>query len=100
MANQFYNTGNTKLLDNQSNPVIVQGSLAQAYTPTNGVDIPVEGGANVYIGGTGNLEVVMYGDSTNTAVVFNNIAEGVVHPIKVKRVLATNTTATNIVLVY
>jgi hypothetical protein len=49
----------------------------------------------IYIGGDGNLIVVMAQDTTNTLVTFNGVKAGTFLPIQVKRVSSTST-ATNI----
>jgi len=48
----------------------------------------------LWIGGTGNLSVVMVGDGAT--VLFSNVPVGI-FPIQVTKVLATGTTATSIV---
>jgi len=61
----------------------------------------------LYIGGAGNVHVVMADRSladgataaTEDKTLFTALAVGVVHPIRVKRVLSTSTTASNIVIV-
>jgi len=52
----------------------------------------------LYIGVGGNLSVKLRDDST--AVVFVGVAEGTVLPLQVKQVMATGTTATNIVALW
>lgn len=52
----------------------------------------------IYIGGTGNLNVRMAGDSTN--VLFSALPVGTILPISVDRVLSTSTTATLIVAMW
>jgi hypothetical protein len=49
----------------------------------------------IYIGGAGNLIVVMAQDSTDTLVTFNGVVAGTFLPIQVKKVSSTST-ATNI----
>jgi hypothetical protein len=49
----------------------------------------------IYIGGGGNLIVIMAQDTTNTLVTFNGVVAGTFLPIQVKRVSSTST-ATNI----
>jgi len=52
----------------------------------------------LYVGTTGNVEVVGSHMADNaTGIVFNNVPSGTFLPIAVKRVLAANTTATNII---
>lgn len=52
----------------------------------------------LYIGVGGNLSVKLRDDST--AVIFVGVAEGTVLPLQVKQVMATGTTATNIVALW
>jgi hypothetical protein len=68
---------------------------AQAVTPSDSADIKLTRG--LYIGGAGNIAVNM-GDGTS--VTFTAPAVGVVHNLQVSRVLATGTTATNIIALY
>ena len=80
------------------------GTRAEAISAhdTNNVDAGF-----LYVGGAGNVQVVMAdrsledGATAQTAdkTLFTALAAGVVHPIRVKRVLATGTTATAIVIV-
>lgn len=49
----------------------------------------------IYIGGDGNLIVVMAQDTTDTLVTFNGVKAGTFLPIQVKKVSSTST-ATNI----
>jgi hypothetical protein len=54
----------------------------------------------LYIGVSGDLVVLMGGDSDGVSVTFKNVASGTLMPIVVRRVLATGTTATNIIAAY
>jgi hypothetical protein len=51
----------------------------------------------LYIGGSGNLAVVM---ADGSSVTFTGVTAGVIFPVSVTKVMATGTTATNIVAVY
>lgn len=51
----------------------------------------------LYIGGAGNVSVLMPDDTT---VVFNGAVAGSIIPVRAKRVNATGTSATNIVALY
>lgn len=80
---------------------IQRGSSAPGYgafaiTPNDSADLTrfTDG---LYIGGAGNVNVDMISGET---VVFTALAVGVIHPLQVKRVRSTSTTATNIVGVY
>ena len=82
--------------------------LAYAVTPSDTQDLPNSAGANptpsyakaLYVGATGNLAVIMAGDSSNsgqgTPVTFLNVPVGWC-PIQVRRVMNTNTTASDII---
>lgn len=83
-----------------------QGYNAQTVTPNNTTDLSLSGGtfnnpsstgALLFIGTGGNIQVTMVGGQT---VVFRNIAAGTFLPIQVKRVWATNTTASNIIAIF
>jgi len=51
----------------------------------------------IYVGGSGDLKVDMVGGET---VTFLTIAAGVIHPLRVRRVYSTGTTATGIIGLY
>jgi len=70
-------------------------ATAQEITPNDTVDIPDRFCKGVYVGGTGDLRVIMLNDTT--AVTFTNVQGGSLLPIRVKRVMATGTSATGIV---
>lgn len=53
----------------------------------------------IYIGGDGNLVVIMAADSTNTLVTFNGVKAGTFLPIQVKQVSSTST-ASNIMALW
>jgi hypothetical protein len=53
----------------------------------------------IYIGGDGNLVLVMAADTTNTLVTFNNVKAGTFLPIQVKKVSSTST-ASNIMALW
>jgi|TARA_B110000503_G_scaffold76601_1_gene118079 hypothetical protein len=56
------------------------------------------GGCILYVGGTGNVKVLMAGKTQlGDAVTFTNIPDGTFLPIVVDYVLATGTTATAII---
>lgn len=65
-----------------------------AVTPNNSVDLTFVPKA-LWIGGAGNVAVIALED--NASVTLNGCQAGQIIPIRVTRVLATGTTATNIV---
>ena len=72
------------------NRFIDDGTVAKAFaiTPNNGADLaqPTKG---LIVGSAGDVAVIMAEDSAS--VVLPKLAAGVVHPLRVKRVLATGT---------
>lgn len=73
---------------------IDSGSSAFAITPNDSSDLaqPIRG---LYIGGAGNIVVLFEGDTSPVTLV--GLVAGVVHPLAVKKVFATGTTATSII---
>jgi hypothetical protein len=65
---------------------------AFAITPDDATDLADHADA-IYVGGAGNLKVDMLLGGT---VTFTALSVGVVHPLSVRRVYATGTTATSI----
>jgi hypothetical protein len=68
---------------------------AVAITPQDSIEIPITRG--VYVATTGDLVVRML---IGGVVTFPNIAPGIIHPIKVKGIEATGTTATGVIALY
>ena len=54
---------------------------------------------SVYVGGGGNMRVIMAGDG-DTERVYYNVQDGSTLPIKLKRVFSTGLTATHILGLY
>jgi hypothetical protein len=69
---------------------------AVAVTPSDSTDLTYMARA-LYIGGAGSVNVDV---ADGTPVVFAGLAAGTILPVRVKRVRATSTTATNIVALY
>ena len=72
-------------------------SNAASVTPNDGVDLAYTS-RGLHVGGGGDIAVYMPGGTT--AVVFKSVASGSLIPIRVDRVLAAGTTATDIVAVW
>lgn len=68
-----------------------------AVTPNNSADLSRV--SRLYVGGAGNLRVTLRDQADGDSVTFNAVPVGFL-PILVKRVWATNTTATNIIALY
>ena len=71
---------------------------ADSITPNDNEDIDVSEG--IYVGTGGDLAVTFANMEAGTSIVLAGLQEGVIHPLKVKRVWATDTTAENIVAIY
>lgn len=81
----------------KQDPGNVSESLVKAVsvTPSDSAEfLPTKG---LYVGGAGNVSVVMSDDSS---VTFSGLAVGTIHNISVKSVKATGTTATSILALY
>lgn len=70
---------------------------AFAVTPDNDNNL-AEDTRGLYVGVSGDVKVDLVGGSTG--ITFVNLAAGVIHPIRARRIHATGTDATNIVGVY
>lgn len=74
---------------------------AVAITPTNTVASTIEITRGIYVGGTGDVTVVMAeADTPSTTVTFSAVAAGTILPIQVTRVAVTGTTATLMLAMY
>lgn len=82
-------TSNT---ENNSAPAISAG----AVTTSDSTNLSSFARA-LYVGVGGNIAAVMPNDDV---VTFSNVPTGTILPVRVKRVNATNTTATNIVALF
>jgi hypothetical protein len=72
------------------------GTRAFAITPSNSEDLPHLTRA-IYVGGTGDIAVVMQGGDE---VTFSSVFAGSLLPVRVKRVKVTGTTATLLIGIY
>ncbi len=81
-------------LFNASNAIDAPYANAAAVTPSDSTDLTYRTRA-LYIGGTGNIVVSIGGAN----VTFTSVPVGIL-PLVVDRVLATSTTATNIVALW
>lgn len=70
---------------------------AATITPSDSTDLPVPAVA-VYVGGAGNITLDTEGGQTT--VLFAAVPAGTTLKLRVKRVRATGTTATNLVAIY
>lgn len=67
---------------------------AYAITPDDNADLPTAT-RSIYVGTGGDLKVDMV--DSGTGVVFKNLPDGALLPIRVKKVYTTDTTALNLV---
>lgn len=80
-----------------STDVESQGRGGFAVTPNDSTDLAMYAKA-LYIGGIGTVVVIPVGNADNQPVTFTNHPVGYM-PMQIRRVLATGTTATNIVAI-
>lgn len=73
------------------------GIRAYAVTKSDTTVLPPTTG--LWVGGVGNVAVVMAGQEDADAVTFTAVAAGTFLPICVKKVMSTNTTATLIIAI-
>lgn len=83
-------------LSNSSNSIIAPADDAEVVTPSDSTDLVYTGRA-LYVGTGGNVAVVTKKGNTRT---FTNVIDGSLIPIRVTRVLATGTTATDMLSLY
>lgn len=74
------------------------GTQLRDVTPDDNNDLDLGPCRGFIVAVAGNVNVIAFGD--DTAVVLPSMVAGVVHPVAVKRILSTSTTATGIVAVY
>lgn len=73
---------------------------AVAVVPSDGADLTSGPTRGIFVGGPGNVAVVFCDDADAAPVTLSALAIGVWHPMQVRRVMATNTTATLILAGY
>jgi hypothetical protein len=66
-------------------------------TPSDTLNLPALT-RGLYVGVSGDVKVTMAGN--NGTVTFVNLAAGMIHPLRVEKVFANGTDATNIIGVY
>jgi len=79
------------------NQIKLQATEAVVVSPNNGSNLG-KLFALIFVGVGGDIKVDCSG--SGDAIVFKNVASGSILPIKVDRVYATGTTATNMVALY
>lgn len=78
-------------------PASNAAAITASDTNTLADDLGIQNSRGIYVGASGDVNAVMKDGNT---VLFVAMAAGVVHPLQVKQVLTTNTTATSIVVVW
>jgi len=71
---------------------------ASAVTPSDST--PLTAGVALYVGTGGDVVVIPVDAVTNDPLTFKNVPSGSVLPVRVRQVLATNTTATDFIGVW
>jgi hypothetical protein len=80
---------------------IVNGAPTRAFTvsPHNDNDLP-HVTLGIYLSAIGDVAVIMADDDAVDDVVLTDLAPGVFHPLRIRRILATGTDAITIVGLY
>lgn len=84
-------------------PVKLEGSVAKvgvAVTPSDTQDLPNGPTLALYVGADGDVRVTLSGMNDGESITIKNLAAGILHPLSVKRVWQTDTTATDIMAFY
>ncbi|RXZ77256.1 hypothetical protein EBB07_33835 [Paenibacillaceae bacterium] len=71
---------------------------AAVVTPNDTTDLAAGATKGIMVGTSGDIVVDMV--TSGASITLKNIAAGIIHPLSVKRIRATGTTATDIVAVY
>ena len=79
-----------------SDPGIGPARKAAAVTKSDATIVNCRG---LYVGGAGDVAVLM-ADDPSTAVTFSSVPAGTLLPIACKKIMSTNTTATNMVALF
>jgi hypothetical protein len=80
---------------NNLTPGAIDGPAISAFAVTpSDTDELAKVTRGLYVGVAGDVVAVLIGDSAS--VTFKALAAGVVHPLRVRKVLSTGTTATNL----
>ena len=83
------------IYDDRSSGLESPGYNAATITPDDGADLPTASRA-IYVGTAGDLAITMVGGGTLT---LKNVPAGIL-PLRVRRVLATGTSAADLVAVW
>jgi hypothetical protein len=82
-----------------ANPVEDRGAAQlRAVTPSDTLDLPAGTCRALWVGGDGDVAVIA--DRDSSAVTIKGALAGTILPVRTRRVMSTNTTATNIVALY
>jgi len=71
---------------------------AESITPSDVDDIDVTEG--LYLGTSGDVKITLTDMEDGTSVVLKGLQEGVIHPLRIKRIWNTDTTAEDIIAIY
>jgi hypothetical protein len=88
------------------NGVLLQPEAGQVYSTNAAAVVPsdtvplTDVTRYLYVGVTGDVTVIMWADATKTPVLFKAVPAGTLLPIAVTQVMATGTTATQMVAMY
>jgi len=84
---------NIVVTDNTGRPIVYHATIAEVVVPS---DTEILETGILFVGTGGNINVLPF--EGETAVLFKNVPNGSFFPVKVKKVLNTDTTAGDIVI--
>jgi hypothetical protein len=76
-------------------PSTLPGTILFTITPDDDTDLAQTATRGIYVGTSGDLAVIPL--NGEDPVVLPNLAAGIIHPIRARRVRATGTTAVDII---
>ncbi|WP_138470823.1 hypothetical protein [Poseidonocella sp. HB161398] len=85
--------------DNHSPGLTSPASAGDAVSPSDTAALPTHSRA-IYVGTTGTLAVELTGSANGDVLTLQNVQAGMIYPLRVRKVLATGTTATGIVCLW
>lgn len=91
-----YNINSDPYTRVSTDTAILHPSRAAVVVPSDTADFAAYG--RVFVGGAGNVVCVPVGQLDETTVTFTGVVAGTILPVRVRRVWATGTTATALVI--
>jgi len=75
-------------------------SAAKVIAPSDTNDLPNGSTGGIYVGGAGDMVVTFVTMKDGESITLKGLQAGEIYPFRVKRIWATGTTATDVVVLY